>query len=171
MFADEHNRRIAERCLRMATFCERGQSALSLRQIAADHLDLASEPDHAEKLSDEAGHKDPVRPLRKDSTTNRAVQSASAQIKNAVQSAATRIKVAIQSTIIVASGILVGILGFVAVMLAMAPPGTTKASAQQIECRYRQVVSLDWSPERSLDSLQKLWAVDCPASLLRSIEE
>jgi hypothetical protein len=170
MSADEHNRRIAERCLRMATFCERGQAALSLRQIAADHLEMADGSDRAESWPDEVQTQSAIRPRRTKPKPGSMLQTASGKIKGAIQSTFANINRAIQSAIIVAGGILVGISGFVALMLAMAPPGTTKASAQQVECLYRQMVSLDWSRERSLDSLQRFWSADCPASHQRVLQ-
>jgi hypothetical protein len=147
---DEHYyHQVAERCLRMAEFSERAQSAVSLRKIATDYLDIAAEIANARK--------NPVQ-LRAE---RRELLVTETQRVGAVATIYAKIKRAIQSLMIVAGTILVGILVFTALILATRPAGVSLMSYGQIECMYREVVSLKWprdlfDSKRSLDTLQRL---------------
>jgi len=144
-YTNEHHRRIAERCLRMAEFGERAHPVTSLRQIATDYFDMADGTDCVEPLR--TGHEFPVR----DGVPPKARMATViyATIKNAIRSA-----------VIVACGILVGVSVFAAMILAIAPAGASITSVPQIECMYRQMANLKWprdllGSEWSLNPLQK----------------
>jgi hypothetical protein len=149
VLTEEHYLQVAERYLRMAEFSERAQSAASLRKIATDYLDIAAEITNARK--------NPVQ-LRAGRLEFVVTETPRAGV---VATICAKIKRAIQSLMIVAGTILVGILVFTALILATGPAGVPLTSYGQIECMYREVVSLKWprdlfDSKRSLDTLQRL---------------
>ena len=143
---DEHYyHHLAERCLRMAEFSERAQSAVSLRKIATDYLDIAAEIANA----------------RQNPVQLRAGQVELLDIETPRPGIYAKIKRAIQSVAMVVGAILVGTLVFTALILATAPAGASIISYGQVECMYREVASLQWprdlfDSKRSLDTLQRL---------------
>jgi hypothetical protein len=146
---EDYYRKVAERCLRMAEFSERAQSAVSLREIATDYLDIAAEITNARK--------NPVQ-LRAGRLELLVTETQRAGL---VATIYTNIKRAIQSIMIVVGAILVGILVFTALILATGPAGVSITSYTQVECMRREVVSLKWprdlfDSKRSLDTLQRL---------------
>src|SRR5262249_55468284 len=141
---------VAERCLRMAEFSERAQSAISLRKLATDYMELAAEIANARKnpVQLRAG-----RPELLDIEEPSAgiVATIHAMIKRAIQATVR----AIQATAIVVGAILVGTSVFAALILAIAPAGASITSDKQIECMYREVVSLKW-PRDIFDAKRSL---------------
>jgi len=149
MYTEEHYRRFAERCLRMAEFGQRAQSVASLRQIAADYLDIAAEIANARK--------NPVQ-LRAEGLEVLITDTPRA---GAVAIIYAMIKRAIQSTMIIVGAILIGTSVFTALILATAPAGASITSQRMIQCMHREIVSLKWprdmfDSKRTLDTLQKL---------------
>jgi hypothetical protein len=161
---DVHYRRFAERCLRMAEICEHTPSAASLRQIAADYLDMANETANEGESQDAIWQ---LRPGGHDFLVSKAPKAGIVATIHAI------VKRAIQSTVIIVSAILVGTSVFAALILATAPAGGSITSYKQVECMYREVASLRWPRDlrelvslnwtrvilesnRSLDGLQRL---------------
>jgi hypothetical protein len=140
---------VAERCLRMAEFSERAQSVASLRQIAADYLDIAAKIANARK--------NPVQ-LRAGRLEFLVTETPRVGV---VATIYAKIKRAIQSIMIVVGAILVGMSVFTALILAIVPAGAPITSYRQVECMFREVGSLKWprdlfDAKRSLDTRQRL---------------
>jgi hypothetical protein len=133
MHTDEPYRQVAERCLRMAEFSERSQSVASLRQIAADYLDMADEKNQDQAWQLRAGRRGDFKFSGSETPKAGIVAGIYAKIKRAIQ-----------SITIVIGAILLGISVVAALIFAEAPAGARVASGQQIECMYREIVSLNW---------------------------
>jgi hypothetical protein len=133
----------------MAEFSERAQSVASLRQIAADSLDIAAEIANART--------NPVQ-LRAGRLEFLVTETPNAGV---VAATYAKIKRVIQSITIVVGAILVGMSVFTALILATGPAGAPITSYGQVECIHREVVSLKWprdlfNSKWSLDTLQRL---------------
>lgn len=133
MHTDEPYRQVAERCLRMAEFSERSQSVASLRQIAADYLDMAHEKNQDQAWQLRAGRRGDFKFSGSETPKAGVVARIYAKIKRAIQ-----------SITIVVGAILLGISVVAALIFAGAPAGARVASGQQIECMYREMVSQNW---------------------------
>ena len=142
---------VAQRCLRMAEFSERAQSAESLRNIATDYLDIAAEIANARK-----------NPVQLRAAGRLELLVTETPRVGVVTTIYAKIKRAILSITVIVGAILVGTSVFTALILATGPAGVPLMSYTQIECMHREVVNLKWprdlfDPKRSLvDTLQRL---------------